>query len=433
MKERPSKLDAAAGDLDRWLTPADQGGQGLTFKAACECLKRQKGIQAGPSLLRQWWRKRQAIKLQAAMLEGNPVAPVKICQGGTNWGLPNKQRPSKLDPFASELDNWLAPADEGGEGVSFKEAAARLARRGLIAKPQLIIYWWNQRRARKEQAARLSRPPADGGPDGTGGKTLTDENAGVQQNTPPHSAGLVAQRHGQVARAAQSAGGTSDPRDPPLPAPSLDQLIQKIISTGCRLLDDGDDELAKIRAANDSAQKAVNAGFLSVKQAAQNLAERKFQYRAVKQVEKQYSTVKAVMEDGGASNEERTERLGRIVFGPRWVDTPQPGDASGSANAAESPPAATPSDGRVEPARDSSETMAALPPSPRLRRADSRDAATAEGMVEATPLSHGGRGSAARGVTASSKAPSPLRSAGALQDLAEFRRAARPHEFLSLH
>lgn len=57
----------------------------------------------------------------------------------------SKERDSKLDPFAKQLDQWLTSKDKGGDGMTFKQACKQLALDGCSAAPSTLFKWWESR------------------------------------------------------------------------------------------------------------------------------------------------------------------------------------------------------------------------------------------------------------------------------------------------
>lgn len=68
-----------------------------------------------------------------------------------------KQVPSKLDAWADELETWLTPKEEGGDGCYLKDAQARLAERGCEVSLGRICKWWQKRSAERDEAAFLAQ------------------------------------------------------------------------------------------------------------------------------------------------------------------------------------------------------------------------------------------------------------------------------------
>jgi hypothetical protein len=67
MKDRPSKLDAHAADLDEMFSSPEEGGRGLTLDQAREEL-RLDGVSVSCSALSVWWANRRQAKLQERLL-----------------------------------------------------------------------------------------------------------------------------------------------------------------------------------------------------------------------------------------------------------------------------------------------------------------------------------------------------------------------------
>lgn len=67
MKHKESKLDAHTERLDEWLTPAHEGGKGMTLDQAREQL-RLDGCLVSRSRLGEWWSDRLTRKRENAMI-----------------------------------------------------------------------------------------------------------------------------------------------------------------------------------------------------------------------------------------------------------------------------------------------------------------------------------------------------------------------------
>lgn len=68
-----------------------------------------------------------------------------------------KQIKSRLDPHAETLAIWFTPRDQGGEGLTLHEAAARLAKEhSLKVSASRLSQWWQQQLQQAMQAKVLS-------------------------------------------------------------------------------------------------------------------------------------------------------------------------------------------------------------------------------------------------------------------------------------
>src|ERR1017187_561064 len=65
----------------------------------------------------------------------------------------SKQKKSKLDPFAEQLEVWFKPVKDGGENLGLVPAAERLEKAGCKISPARLCGWWQSRQrelSRKE-------------------------------------------------------------------------------------------------------------------------------------------------------------------------------------------------------------------------------------------------------------------------------------------
>jgi hypothetical protein len=300
-----SKLEPVGDELAGWLKGKDQGGQGMPLEQARAQLKAQKGIRVSKSRLGSWWSRRQREDLRGALMKGEHVPPTKIGDGTGDWGQPGKARPSKLDRFAPELDVWLTECGNGGDGISCRGTQKLLAERGLKVSERMIRHWWSARKKRIQDVAGLNEISAV-----VRTRQALVEAAGP--TTPKHEA--VLNGIGMTADVVQNVTRIIGRK----PSRDLKGLIDVIIDKAWDVAEGCGYDPALIAATSHLAQTAIKAGELSVKQAAEKLAERKFQYDATQQCERAYPRIRNVLEASDLSNDEKTDRLGRILFGENW-------------------------------------------------------------------------------------------------------------------
>ena len=60
----------------------------------------------------------------------------------------NAHKESKLDGFRKELEEWLTPKFEGGQGLTQLEAREELSKRGCSVSCSRLSDWWSARRSK---------------------------------------------------------------------------------------------------------------------------------------------------------------------------------------------------------------------------------------------------------------------------------------------
>lgn len=128
---------------------------------------------------------------------------------------------SKLDPHADDLERWFTPADQGGEGLSLKDAQARLRERGIEVSLGRLCKWWQRRSAEISERDFLARIAS-------GAETMRKIEAEFSSNPPAEIEALM--RLLRVVVAELTVQGSTDPKKlaliPVLIKPVLDRERQ---------------------------------------------------------------------------------------------------------------------------------------------------------------------------------------------------------------
>lgn len=129
-----------------------------------------------------------------------------------------KHTPSKLDPFADELEQWLLPKDEGGEGLYLKDARARLLQRECDVSLGRICKWWQKRSAARDEASFLEQIA-------TGAATMRNVEAAFADNPPAEIEAIL--RLLRVLIAELTVQGRKDPKKLELVASLLKPVLER--------------------------------------------------------------------------------------------------------------------------------------------------------------------------------------------------------------
>jgi len=90
----------------------------------------------------------------------------------------SKERGSKLDKFAKQIEQWLTPKKLGGDGITLGQAAARLSELRCSVSPSTLWDWWEKFQLEKREAQLLDKIV-------TGGNQIGQVEAALKKNPAP--------------------------------------------------------------------------------------------------------------------------------------------------------------------------------------------------------------------------------------------------------